>query len=191
MIEQIIALALDEGKWLSAAMLLSLIAVLALITRQRRQRLPRRLQFIAALNLYFGGMIGIMSLGHLLAVTIKLFQGALNGSLLLLYPLGLVLAVPAGWLAFEAGRLAVFNEQRRKKMVALNLCLGISLLAFGIHNWPLAAPAAWNIAYLFHSRQVVGWTIVSVAIVATLALFAGSLVFFLSDQSFEQFKGMP
>lgn len=191
MIEQIIALALDEGKWLSAAMLLSLIAVLALITRQRRQRLPRRLQLIAALNLYFGGMIGIMSLGHLLAVTIKLFQGALNGSLLLLYPLGLVLAVPAGWLAFEAGRLAVVNEQQRKKMAVLNLCLGISLLAFGIHNWPLAAPAAWNIAYLFHSQEAVGRAIVTVAIIATLALFAGSLVFFVSGQSFEQFKGMP
>lgn len=191
MIEQIIALALDEGKWLSAAMLLSLIAVLALITRQRQQRLPRRLQLIAALNLYFGGMIGIMSLGHLLAVTIKLFQGALNGSLLLLYPLGLVLAVPAGWLAFEAGRLAVVNEQQRKKMAVLNLCLGISLLAFGIHNWPLAAPAAWNIAYLFHSQEAVGRAIVTVAIIATLALFAGSLVFFVSGQSFEQFKGMP
>ncbi len=191
MTEQIVALVLDESKWLSAAMLLSLIAVLALITRQRRKSLSPRLRILAALNRYYGCMIGIMSFGHLLAVTIKVFQGTLEGSLWLLYLLGLVLAVPAWWLAIEAGRFAVFNEPWRKKMTALNACLGISLLAFGIHNWPLAAPAGWNIAYLFHSRPIVGWAIVSVAGVAMLALFAGSLVFFVSGQSFEQFKDMP
>lgn len=191
MTEQIIALLLDEGKWLSAAMLLSLIAVLALAARQRRQRLSTRIKIIAAMNLFFGGMIGIMSFGHLLAVTFKFFQGTLEGSLWLLYPLGLVLAVPAVWLAFEAGRLASFEQRERKKLVALNVWLGISLLALGFHNLPLAGPAALNIAYLFHSRQIVGWAIISTTTAAMLALFIASLVFLASGQSFEQFQGIP
>ena len=60
----------------------------------------------------------------------------------------------------------------------------------GLHNVPLAAPAALNLAYQFHTRRAVGWTIVTVAVVANLALFAGSLVFLASGQSFEEFSGM-
>lgn len=188
--ELIVALVLDEGKWLSASMLLSIIAVLVLAARQRRQSLSRRFQIIGAMNLFYGYMIGIMSFGHLLAVTVKVFLGTLEGSLWILYPLGLALAIPAWWLAFDARRIASFEERRQGKLVALNLWLGLCLLAFGFHNLPLAGPAALNIAYLFHSRQIVGWTIVSVTIVAMLALFIASVVFLASGQSFEQFRGM-
>jgi hypothetical protein len=189
-IERIVVLVLDESKWLATAMLLSIIAVFVLINRQRRQNLSHRLRILEALNLYYGCMIGTMSFGHLLAVTVKVFQGTLEGSLGLLYALGLVLAIPAWWLAFRIGKFVKEVERWGKWMVALNAWLGICLLALGFHNWPLAGPAALNIAYQYHSRRVVGWAIVTVAIVATLALFAGSLVFFVSGQSFEQFKGM-
>jgi hypothetical protein len=64
------------------------------------------------------------------------------------------------------------------------------LLAFGLHNWPLAVPAALDVAYSLHSKRAVGWTIVTAMVVANVALFIGSLVFFLSGQNFEQFKGM-
>jgi hypothetical protein len=47
-----------------------------------------------------------------------------------------------------------------------------------------------NIAYQFHTRRVLGWTIVTVAVAANIALFAGSLVFMASGLSFEQFQGM-
>lgn len=190
MVEKIVVLVLDESKWLSAAILLSLIAVLALAARQRQQRLSHRIKIIAAMNLFFGGMIGIMSFGHLLAVTFKFFQGTLEGSLGLLYALGLTLAIPAWWLTFETWRIVSFEQRERKKLVALNVWLGISLLALGFHNLPLAGPAALNIAYLFHSRRIVGWAIVSAAAAAMLALFIASLVFLASGQSFEQFKGM-
>ncbi|MGH7601317.1 MAG: hypothetical protein ACREOI_33580 [bacterium] len=190
MTEPIVAMVLDESKWLSISMLLSIIAVLALAVRQRRQRLPHRLRILEAMNLFYGCMIGIMSFGHLLAVTVKFSQGTLEGSLGLLYALGLVLAIPAWWLAFRVGKFVKDVERQGKSIVALNAWLGIGLLALGFHNLPLAAPAALNIAYQFHSRRVVGWAIVTVAIVATLALFIGSLVFFVSGQSFEQFKGM-
>ncbi|MCG3157091.1 MAG: hypothetical protein DKINENOH_03722 [bacterium] len=190
MVENIVVLVLDESKWLSAAILLSLIAVLVLAVRQRRQSLSTRAKIIAAMNLFFGGMIGIMSFGHLLAVTFKFFQGTLEGSLGLLYALGLTLAIPAWWLTFETWRIVSFEQRERKKLVALNVWLGISLLALGFHNLPLAGPAALNIAYLFHSRRIVGWAIVSAAAAAMLALFIASLVFLASGQSFEQFKGM-
>ncbi len=190
MIERILELVLNESKWPTTAMLLSFIAVLILLIRQRGQSVPYRLKILAALNLFYGGMIGNMSFGHLLAVTIKVAQGSLAGSLWILYPLGLALAIPAWWLVLRVGQFVKEEEREKKGIVALNAWLGISLLAFGFHNWPLAAPAAWNIAYQFHSRRVVGWAIVSVAIIATLVLFTGSLVFFISGQSFEQFKGL-
>jgi len=190
MIERIVDLVLDESKWLSTAMLLSIIAVFVLISRQRRQSLSHRLRILEAMNLFYGCMIGIMSFGHLLAVTVKVFQGGLDGSLWFLYALGLALAIPAWWLALRVGQFVKEVERRGKWMVALNAWLGICLLALGFHNWPLAAPAALNIAYQFHSRRAVGWAIVTVAIVANLALFIGSLVFLASGQSFEQFKGM-
>jgi hypothetical protein len=190
MTEQIAALVLDEGKWLSTSMLLFIIAVLVLAARQRRQSLSRRFRIIGAMNLFYEYMIGIMSFGHLLAVAVKVLQGTLEGSLWILYPLGLALAIPAWWLAFDAGRIASFEQRWQGKLLALNSWLGLCLLALGLHNLPLAGPAALNIAYLFHSRQIVGWTIVSVAIVAMPALFIASPMFLASGQSFEQFRGM-
>lgn len=101
MTERIVDLVLDESKWLSLAMLLAIIAVFIRISRQG---LSQRLRILEALNLFYGCMIGIMSFGHLLAVTVKASQGTLGGSLLILYALGLVLAIPSWWLAFRAGR---------------------------------------------------------------------------------------
>ena len=40
------------------------------------------------------------------------------------------------------------------------------------------------------SRPRIGWAIVSVAILINVGLFVGSLVFFMSGQSFEEFSGM-
>lgn len=186
--ETIVALVLEESKWLAVSMLLSILAVLVLAVRLSRRNLSPRFRIIAAMNFFYGGMIGLMSFGHLLAVTVKFFLGTLAGSLWILYPLGFALAVPAWWLIFVAGRLAGNDGQRQRTLAALNAWLGISLLAFGLHNAPLAAPAVLNVAYLFHSRQIAGWAIVSVTIVAMLALFVASLVFLASGQSFEQFR---
>ncbi len=190
MIDRLLELALNESKWLTTAMLLALLAVSAMLFRQRRQSLALRAQILAAMNLYFGIMIGVMALGHLLGVTIKLTQGTLKGSWWLLYALGLVLAVPAWWLAIRAVQFSKETERGTKERIALNVWLGLSLLGLGLHNLPLTAPVAWNLAYQFHSKRAVGWAIVSVAIIAMLALFTGSLLFFISGQSFEQFKGM-
>lgn len=186
MLDQLTALIVDESKWLTASMGLAMLAVV--ILRRRMSSLSTRGRVLAAMNLFFGVMIGTMAFGHLLAVTTKLVLGTLHGSLLVFYVIGIALAVPSWWLVLHTMRLAKEEEYGRKKLVVLNAWLGISLLAFGVHNFPLAAPAAWNIAYQFHSKRAVGWAIVSVAIIAMLTLFSGSIVFFLSGQSFEQFE---
>lgn len=188
MTERITDLVLDESKWLSAAMLAALVAVVVLVGRRRRASPSGRVAILGAMNLFYGCTIGIMSFGHLLAVTVKSAQGALLGSPWILFPLGLALAVPSWWLAIRAARLANEEERWRKGTAALNAWLGICLLALGLHNGPLAVPAALNLAYLFHSRRAVGWAILTVTIVANLALFIGSLVFLASGQSFEQFS---
>ncbi len=71
----------------------------------------------------------------------------------------------------------------------LNAWLAGTLLVLGIHNLPLAAPAFFNIGYHLHCRPTVGWAIVALAVVANAGLFVGSLMFFASGQSFEQFSG--
>lgn len=191
MTERIAELVLDESKWLSMTMLLSLIAVVVAVARRRRQGSSRHLELLWAMNLFYGCVIGTMASGHLLAVTIKLSRGTLEGSMSLLYPLGLGLAVPAWWLAFAATRLPESEQPAKRRMLGLNIWLGALLLALGLHNWPLAAPAALNIGYQLQSSRTVGWTIGTVTIVAYLALFVGSLVFLASGQSFEQLRQLP
>ena len=190
MLERLLALLLDESKWLAAAMLAALLAALAWIRRRSRARSLDRLAVLGAMNRFYGCMIGVMGLGHLLAVTLVVLRGTLQGSLWFLYPLGLALAVPA-WLLFAGvPRLAAGDPGGSKRSAALNLWLGIALPALGLHNLPLALPAYLNLAYQFHRRRALGRVIVAAAILANLALFAGSLVFLASGQSFEQFSGM-
>jgi hypothetical protein len=188
--DHIVEFVLDESKWLAAAMLLSMISVAVWVRRQRRERALDRRTILGALNRFYGGMIGIMAFGHLLAVALTSLRGTLKGSPWALYPLGVVLAVPAWWLYFGVERLAAGEERWSRRTALLNSFLGITLLALGLHNFPLAAPAALNLAYQFHTRRAVGWMILTVAIAAILALFAGSLVFLASGQSFEQFSDM-
>lgn len=179
MLQAIIDLILDESKWLFASLVVSAIAVAI-----RMRGLRGRGAIAGAMSLFYGLVIALMGSGHLLAVSIKLGQGTLDGSPARLYPLGFALAVPAWWMVFAA------MTSSRRKLVGLNVWTGATLLVLGLHNAPLAAPAALNVAYLHHSRRPVGWLILAVAIALYLALLVGSLVFLASGQSFEQFEGM-
>jgi hypothetical protein len=51
-------------------------------------------------------------------------------------------------------------------------------------------PALFNIGYRPHSRRLVGWAIVGMAVVVNVGLFIGSVIFLASGQSFEQFRGI-
>jgi hypothetical protein len=188
--QAIVEFLLDDRRWLFSSILLSAVAVVVSLSGRRGHGLPDRLEILWAMNVFYGCMIGTMSLGHLTAVTVKAVQGTLEGSLWILYPLGLALTIPAWWLAVRAERYVKREDRYGKRIVALNSWLGVCLVGFGLHNLPLAAPAALNIGYQFHRKRAVGWTIVTVAIATNVALFVGSIVFLASGQSFEQFQGM-
>ena len=189
MIDQLVALIVDESKWLTASLGLALLAVTVLLYRHRHSDLPARRRILTAMNLFFGITIGTMAFGHLLAVTTKLALGTLDGSRLVFYAIGIALALPS-WSLIVHTRQLLVSDDRGRATLALNAWLATTLLALGVHNLPLAAPAFLNIWYQLHSARVVGWAIVSITVVVNMGLFIGSLIFLASGQSFEQFRGI-
>jgi hypothetical protein len=155
----------------------------------RNRELPVRRLVTAALNRFFALTIGMMAFGHLLAVSAKLVVGTLEGSIVRLYAIGILLALPSWWLLIHTRELLT-TDRRRSRTTLLNVWTGLTLLALGLHNLPLAAPALLNIGYQLHSRRGVGWALVSLAILAHLGLFVASLAFLASGKSFEQFRAM-
>ena len=185
MTDRLVALALDESKWLAFAMVVAVAVVGGRALLSTRPAPP--LALLGALNLFYALVIGVMACGHLLAVTLKLAQGTLRGSPWVLYPFGIALLVPAAWLARRA-LVPASDLAWRKRTAVLNGCLAFVLLALGLHNAPLIVPALLNVAYLFHARRAVGRTVLSAAAFVNLALLVGALVFAASGQSFEQFS---
>jgi len=190
MIDQLVALIVDERKWLPVSMSLALLAVTVLLTLQRHSDLPTRHRILAAMNLFFGVTIGTMAFGHLLAVTTKLALTTLEGPVPVFYLIGAALAVPSWWLIYHTRRVLASGADHARATLGLNAWLAITLLALGIHNLPLAAPGFLNIGYQLNSERVVGWAIVGIAVVVNLGLFIGSVIFMASGQSFEQFRGI-
>ena len=191
MIDQLVALIVDESKWLTASMGSAFLAIAVLLYRHRHSDLSGRRRVLAVMNLFFGVTIGAMAFGHLLAVTTKLALGALEGSITLLYLIGISLAVPSWWLIYRTRLTLPPGDRHERVTLGLNAWLAITLLALGIHNLPLATPGVLNIWYHLHSSRSVGRAIVAIAVVVNMGLFIGSLIFMLSGQSFEQFRGIP
>ena len=189
MTERIAEIILTEGNWMPAAMAVAFIAVAARLWADRHTA-STKLRSFRALTLFYGVMIGIMGSGHLIAVSLKAAQDTLQGSPWFLYTLGLSLAVPAWWLAAEALNAGLEDPRRLRRTVGLSGWLGLALMAIGPHNWPIAAPAALNIAYRFQTQRAVGLAIVIVAGVGYAALFAGALMFMASGQTFEELQGI-
>lgn len=189
MIDQLVALIVDESKWLTASLGCALLAVAVLLYRHRHADLPARRRTLAVMNLFFGVTIGTLALGHLLAVTTKLATGALTGPIPLFYLIGAALAVPSGWLIHHTRRVLASDAHGRTTLL-LNAWLAVTLLALGVPNLPLAVPGFLNIGYQLHSRREVGWAIVGMAVIVNVGLLIGSLIFLATGQSFEQFRGM-
>jgi hypothetical protein len=184
-----LALVLDESKWLTVSLTLATLAVWRLVSRVRDGAPTTRSVVSAAMNLFFGVTIGAMAFGHLFAVTLKLWLGTLEGSRLVFYAIGFALAIPSWWMIRHAPRLAK-SPAAQSRAVILNAMIATTLLVMGWHNLPLAAPAALNIGYAWHSRPRVGQALLAAAVVVNAGLFVGSLVFLASGQSFEQFRGI-
>jgi hypothetical protein len=184
----VLTLIVDESKWLTASLAVALLAVV-LAMRRDRSAVPGRQKRLAAMSLFFALVVGTMAFGHLLAVTVKLTLGTLEGSILRFYLIGLALAVPSWWLVVHTPQLLA-GTPHRIATLGLHAWVVGTLLVMGLHNLPLAAPGLINIAYIVQSRRVVGWLLVALFVSINVALFAGSLVFLASGQSFEQFRGM-
>lgn len=190
MLDELVALIVDESKWLTASMGLALASVAGLLYRQRHSDLPVRRRILAAMTLFFAVTIGTMALGHLSAVTVKLASGTLEGSVVRLYAIGIAVAVPSWWLIYHTRRVLTCGDDHGRMTLGLNAWVAITLLALGLHNLPLAVPGVLNIGYHLHSGRVLGWAIIGIAIVIHVGLFVGSVIFLASGQSFEQFRGV-
>ena len=186
----IIDAVLHEANWMPLAMLVAATTVGIRLRRVPSDARSHIVTLLGALSLFYGVMLGTMASGHLLAVTVTAARGSLQGSPWFLYSLGLALAGPAWWLAVTAGGLREADGPKANRLVGLNGWLGLGLMTLGIHNWPLAAPSALNIAYRFHRKPIVGRAIVTVTGLGYLVLFAGAVVFMASGQTFEQFQGL-
>ena len=190
MIDRIAAVIVDEGKWLPASMGLAVSAVAFVFYRQSRADLPTRRRILAAMNLFVGVTLVTMAFGHFVAVSTKFALGTLRGSILVLYPIGIALAIPSWLLARHGRELLLSPADRGRPTVVLNAWLAATLLVLGIVNLPLAVPPLLNIAYSLQSRRTAGWVIAGLASAVIVALFVGALIFMASGQTFEQFSGI-
>ena len=188
--DQLILLIIDEGKWLPLAMALAFISAIVLYLRHRQSQITAKRLVLAVMNLFVGVTLLTMAFGHLLAVTTKLALGTLQGSVPKFYVIGIALIVPSLAVVFHTRRILGSGVDHGLRTITLNAWLATTLLVLGIHNLPLAAGAIINIGYHVHSRRLVGWVIVSLAVVLNVGLFVGAMIFLLSGQSFEEFSEM-
>jgi hypothetical protein len=178
MLDRLAAIIVGEGNWLPVAMGSALLAALFLTPRAGAV-LPRARTFIF-MNLFTGVTLLVMGIGHLLAVTTKLMQGTLNGSVPLLYLIGAVILVPASLLVRHA---------RSVQSAKYNFWMAAALIVLGLINIPLAIPAFLNIAYLRHSRPSIGQLILGAWVLVNVGLFTGGMLFMLSGaRTFEEFS---
>lgn len=142
---------LNEDLWFPAAAVVALLATAGLVLRHRAKRIARTATLVCGLNLFYGLLIGILGVGHLLAVSIKTAAGTLPASTSrwFIFPLGLALAVPAWWLAASVTGLCDRRRSVWRRAIALNAWLGVLLLPLAA---PLAVPAAVNAVVLWWRR---------------------------------------
>lgn len=186
----LIRLIIDESKWLPLSLTLAFVSAIVLFLRHRQSQIAVRRLVLAVMNLFVGVTLLIMAFGHLLAVTTKLTIGSLQGSAPKFYLIGLALIVPSLAVVLDTRRILAQHIDHGSRTILLNAWLATTLIVLGIHNLPLAAGAIINIGYHLHSRRLVGWAILSLAVLVNVGLLVGSIIFMLSGGSFEEFSGM-
>lgn len=144
-------LVLNEDLWFPPAAVVALLAAAGLVLRCRARRISRTATLACGLNLFYGLLIGILGVGHLLAVSIKTAAGTLPAgtSRWFIFPLGFAIAIPAWWLVASAKCLCDRRRPAWHRAIALNAWLGVLLLPLAA---PLAVPAAVNAIVLWWKR---------------------------------------
>ena len=179
---------LSESRWVAPCVGLAWLCALWVL---RGRGWADRQTVTAALSIFSGALIGGLAFGHLFAVTLKLATGGVQGSPIVLYGIGFALLVPAVVVLRHAVRLARGDDLDSRRTIAVNGLLAAALLVSGPLNLPLALPALLTIAYAVHRGRVVGRAVVGSALVVAVFLLAGSVEFFLSGGSFEDFSEAP
>lgn len=129
-----------------------------------------------------------MAFGHLLAISIKLFSDTLEGSLIILYSIGTALILPAIALINYGLSLAKNHDIQKNKGIITNSWMATTLLIAGLPNIPLAIPGLLNIIYLVTPNQKVRKLVIAIALLLYLFLIIGSIIFFMSGRTFEEFS---
>jgi hypothetical protein len=167
-----IALLLDATLWFKMAILLAVGAGVAVMAK--RHRVPRRVAILSLLTLLYGVVIGIMAVGHLVAIGIKSVLGTLSPTLSWwAVPLGVALAIPAWWLVVNALRLRSLEGPVAKQTLLLHIGLGLLLLPLG-PSAVLAVPAALNVAWQLSSKRAVEWFAMGMTTLAYVAMLVAS-----------------
>ena len=177
----------NESRWIAPALL---VAVLAASSLSRTLRDAPRTRVQVAMDALAGTLIGVLAFGHILAVTVESAQGTLDGAPTLLYGIGFALAVPSALLVAHARVARRDRVMSGRRSALLNALLVGALLVTGPRNLPLAVPSILATLHAVHRRRVVGRILLTLLALFTLLLFAGSVRFFLSGGSFEEFSGM-
>jgi hypothetical protein len=177
-----------EGNWLPMAMTAALLASALLYFRTTA--VSNRSRIMATMNVFVGVMLAVMGVGHLLAVSVKLMDGTLRGSPLLLYAIGAAIVLPSVFIIRHTGHLLAGDD--RGTALKLHGWLAATLVVLGLINTPLAIPAVLSMAYARHTRRVTGIAIVATFAMVNAGLLIGGLLFMLSGaQTFEEFRNLP
>jgi hypothetical protein len=160
-------LVMTEMLWFPTAIVAGGIAAILLFARQSARGVDRRLRIARAMSLWYGCVIGIMASGHLLVVTLRAIDGSLSqGVRWFLYPLGLVLAIPACFL------VATVRDASPRRMVLCNAWLMLTLIPMG-PSATLAVPAVLNLVYLLGRRRAVEYTAAALTALLYTAFVVG------------------
>jgi hypothetical protein len=122
----------------------------------------RGIDAAAAMNRFYGVVIVVMGIGHIVAVSLRLVLGTLSPTTSrFAIPLGFLLACPAFWLAVRPanGRMTL----------VLNGWLAGALIVLGA-SAPLAIHAVLNLVYAFRRRRA----LVVAAVVVYVAMFVAA-----------------
>ena len=142
-----IEILLNEDLWFPASLGIGVAVLIIFIRRQRRAKISTRAKILSRMNLIYGVVIGTMGVGHLQAVTIKSAMGTIpeDTHQILIFPLGLAIAIPSWWLVICVRGLELERKGSRLTAMIINGWLAAVLLLPAI---PLAFPAAINLGFL-------------------------------------------
>ena len=183
--ETLIANVTNESRWILPTVILAVAVSLASGGRTPWDR--RRVA--GAMTLFSGLLIGVLALGHLVAVLVKQSVGTLNGASLPLYAIGLVLAGPAALVLREGWAVSRGRNEAGRRTATLHGMLALALVVTGPLNLPLAVPSLLAAGYSLHRRRAVGLIVGTAMVLVVVLLTVGSARFFASGQSFESFSG--